>query len=218
MANDEDLARIRQGVAAWNDWRAQNRERPVDLGGADLRGVNLYRADLRGVNLYRAYLHHAELSRANLDEANFTGADLGEANFTGADLRRANLRRAILYETVFANVDLSAMQGLETCQHAGPSILDHRTLKRSDRLPLAFLRGCGLPDKLIDYLPLLLEEASTTHASSATRPGTRRSPSDCMPTCRTPACAAGLRRTTCRSARRHWTRSTPPFASATSCC
>ena len=27
MANDEDLARIRQGAAAWNDWRAQNPER-----------------------------------------------------------------------------------------------------------------------------------------------------------------------------------------------
>jgi hypothetical protein len=26
-------------------------------------------------------------------------------------------------------------------------------------LPLAFLRDCGLPDKLIDYLPSLLEEA-----------------------------------------------------------
>ena len=27
------------------------------------------------------------------------------------------------------------------------------------RLPLAFLRGCGLPDRLIDYLPSLLDEA-----------------------------------------------------------
>ena len=26
-------------------------------------------------------------------------------------------------------------------------------------MPLAFLRGCGLPDRLIDYLPSLLEEA-----------------------------------------------------------
>ena len=32
-------------------------------------------------------------------------------------------------------------------------------MQRSGRLPLAFLRGCGLPDRLIDYLPSLLEEA-----------------------------------------------------------
>jgi hypothetical protein len=40
----------------------------------------------------------------------------------------------------------------------GPSILDHRTLARSGPLPRVFLRGCGLPDALIDYLPSLLGE------------------------------------------------------------
>jgi hypothetical protein len=48
---------------------------------------------------------------------------------------------------------------LDTCTHRGPSVLDHRTLQRSGRLPLAFLRGCGLPDRLIESLPSLLEEA-----------------------------------------------------------
>jgi hypothetical protein len=43
--------------------------------------------------------------------------------------------------------------------HLGPSTIDHRTLLKSGRLPLAFLRGCGLPDTLIDYLPSLLSEA-----------------------------------------------------------
>jgi hypothetical protein len=36
MANDEDLARLRQGVAVWNDWREQNRKRRVDLSDIDL--------------------------------------------------------------------------------------------------------------------------------------------------------------------------------------
>ena len=40
----------------------------------------------------------------------------------------------------------------------GPSIVDHRTLLLSgSSIPLQFLRGCGLPDRLIDYLPSLLE-------------------------------------------------------------
>ena len=89
-------------------------------------------------------LTHAHLTRANLTEANLGGAVLSEA---------------FVFNTVFADVDLSATKGLETCKHQGPSILDHRTLQRSGRLPLAFLRGCGLPDRLIDYLPSLLEEA-----------------------------------------------------------
>ena len=42
--------------------------------------------------------------------------------------------------------------------HLGPSTLDHRTLTRSGKLPLGFLRGCGLPDTLITYLPSLLNE------------------------------------------------------------
>ena len=62
-------------------------------------------------------------------------------------------------EPCSANLDLSATKGLDACRHNGPSVLDHRTLQRSGRLPLAFLRGCGLPDRLIDYLLSLLEEA-----------------------------------------------------------
>src|SRR5262249_51049013 len=37
--------------------------------------------------------------------------------------------------------------------------LDYRTLQKSGPLPLAFLRGVGLPDMLIDYLPSLLNQA-----------------------------------------------------------
>ena len=53
---------------------------------------------------------------------------------------------------------LNRCAGLETCHHVGPSTLDHRTLFKSGPLPLPFLRGRGLPDGLIDYLPSLLNE------------------------------------------------------------
>ncbi|MGQ0445357.1 MAG: toll/interleukin-1 receptor domain-containing protein [Beijerinckiaceae bacterium] len=61
-------------------------------------------------------------------------------------------------KTVLADVDLSAVTGLETCCHAGPSIVDYRTLQESGRLLLAFLRGVGLPDSFIEYLPSLLNQ------------------------------------------------------------
>jgi TIR domain/Pentapeptide repeats (8 copies) len=93
------------------------------------------------------------LSGADLARANLTGADLYGANLTGADLSMA-----FLSETVFGDTDLTRAKGLETCHHIGPSTIDHRTLQRSGPLPLPFLRGVGLPDNLIDYLPSLLNQ------------------------------------------------------------
>src|SRR4030095_22688 len=78
------------------------------------------------------------------------------AKLTGANLTGTNLSRVTLFETVFGDTNLTAVRGLEACIHHGPSTLDHRTLAKSGPLPLVFLRGCGLPDALIDYLPSLL--------------------------------------------------------------
>jgi TIR domain/Pentapeptide repeats (8 copies) len=79
-------------------------------------------------------------------------------NLSGANLHKANLSGANLGETIFGNTNLKDAQGLDQCNHSGPSTIDHRTIARSWPLPLAFLRGCGLPDKLIEYLPSLLNE------------------------------------------------------------
>ena len=95
-----------------------------------------------------------DLSAANLSEA-----DLSEAN-----LSEANLHEVELFQTVLADIDLSGVNGLETCEHTGPSIIDFRTLQRSGALPLAFLRGAGLPDSLIDYLPSLLNQPIKMHS------------------------------------------------------
>ena len=65
---------------------------------------------------------------------------------------------ALLFETYMVNIDLSDTRGLHVCRHFGPSVLDHRTLSKSGRLPLEFLHGCGIPDVLIDYFPSLLND------------------------------------------------------------
>ena len=52
-------------------------------------------------------------------------------------------------------VNLTDAKGLDLCIYYGSSILDHQTLTKSGRLPLSFLRGCGLPEILIDYIPAL---------------------------------------------------------------
>jgi uncharacterized protein YjbI with pentapeptide repeats len=90
---------------------------------------------------------------ANLSEANLIWADLDGANLSEAKLSGADLSGAVLFKTIFSNVDLTGVIGLETCNHKGPSTIDHRTLQISGQLPLPFLRGVGLPDRLIEYLP-----------------------------------------------------------------
>lgn len=150
----------------------------ANLSGADLRGAHLREAHLSGADLRGAYLISAHLRRAHLGAADLRGAILIEADLngahlsaadltgthltgthlTGANLRRAHLSGAIFYETTLGNTDLTNTMGLDSCRHDGPSTIDHRTIMRSWPLPLPFLRGCGLPDNLIAYLPSLLNE------------------------------------------------------------
>jgi uncharacterized protein YjbI with pentapeptide repeats len=183
VADEEHIRRLQQGAEAWNTWRRDILWRG-DLSHADLRGANLNEADLhgtylrganlgdahlgganlRGANLRGAFLSRANLSDANMSGANMSDANLSEASLIYADLWRANLKGANLTtaklgETALAGVTLIGVIGLETCIHRGPSMIDHRTLQKSGPLPIQFLRGVGLPDRLIDYLPSLLDQA-----------------------------------------------------------
>ena len=171
MANPEHLDILKQGVEAWNKWQEQNKNnrpdlsganlRDTDLSGANLGAANLSKTDLLFANLAEAdltgtNLSNADLFAANLTEADLTAANLSGANLTETDLTGANLSRVNLMYTIFGHANLTAVRGLETCFHEAPSILDHSTLERSGLLPLAFLRGCGLSDEYIEYLPSLL--------------------------------------------------------------
>jgi TIR domain/Pentapeptide repeats (8 copies) len=164
MANPEHLAKLKEGVEAWNLWRKEHRGiyadlSNVDLSHAKLRGADLRRADLTGADLSRAFLGEADLLAANLTAADLSGAFLGWANLTVATLSGADLGAATLIATIFVDTDLTNVHGLDTCFHRGPSTLDHSTFTKSGRLPLPFLRGCGLPDILIEFFPSLLNDA-----------------------------------------------------------
>ncbi|MCI0699285.1 toll/interleukin-1 receptor domain-containing protein [candidate division KSB1 bacterium] len=142
----------------------------VDLYEANLRGANFDKAHLFEANLTKARLFEANLSNAYLNEANFRRADLRKANLkgahfvsanlTGANLREANFESVELSETIFGDTDLTGAKHLDLCIHIGPSVIDPRTIVKSGKLPLAFLRGCGLSDSLINQTPLLRHESS----------------------------------------------------------
>ena len=122
MANEEYLALLKQGVDAWNEWKANNPDIRPNLSFATGKGINIRGAKLTGVDLSRANLSRADLSKAdligsNLREANLNeaylssadliGADLSEADLTSADLIGANLIGGNLTGVKLSGADLS---------------------------------------------------------------------------------------------------------------
>jgi hypothetical protein len=154
MDRDEAIKMLtggHEGIAKWNRRLRADEDIP-DLSAAHLSG-----ADLSGAYLGRADLSRADLSRADLSGAYLKGANLSEAHLSEADLSRAHLKGAHLKGTVFAAVDLSGAKGLDSVRHGGPSTIGIDTLFLSQgRIPEAFLRGCGVPESLMQSLPLIL--------------------------------------------------------------
>ena len=136
-----------------------------NLSFATLLEANLFRANLSGANLRDADLSDANLWGANLSGADLRGANLSDAKLmgailSGADLSGADLRCAEVGGTLFGNLNLQSVRGLETITHGGPSTLGVDTLYKSDgKIPEVFLRGCGLPDEFVAYVPSLVGSA-----------------------------------------------------------
>lgn len=126
---------LKQGVAAWNEWRDANPCPNPDLSGLPLHdklhstltlnqrlhreGADLANADFRGVNFtktdfYGGFHKGANLSGANLQEAKLSEALLGEANLENADLWKADLSSARLWGANLANANLAYADLSET--------------------------------------------------------------------------------------------------------
>jgi hypothetical protein len=113
MADDEHVAILKKGVAAWNKWRKENPDilqpelSKADFTGADLNGAKLNGAYLSEAKLAHANLREANLRKANLHEAELSRANLNLADLTKADLRGANLENAALVDTILTDADLT---------------------------------------------------------------------------------------------------------------
>jgi hypothetical protein len=172
--NDETLPNLKQANLHLANLNEANLE-GADLTGAKLTGAFLNLANLSRANLERADLTGAFLNEANLTGAKLTGAFLNWANLSGADLEWADLYGANLYGaiiekvrfmnvtvgyTVFSDIDLSSIEGIDTIHHVSPSEISISTLYKSKaNIPDIFLRGCGAPDNFINYVHSLKGKA-----------------------------------------------------------
>jgi uncharacterized protein YjbI with pentapeptide repeats len=142
MANREHLAKLKEGVETWNQWKKERKLGPInifhpleihedpqfvaarlrfaDLRAANLRGASLSRADLTWVdlsnaNLVGADLRYAELGGASIRAANLSGANLNSAKMSMADLRTSNLSEAQLLwaDLTSARLDEADLSGAD---------------------------------------------------------------------------------------------------------
>src|SRR6266403_110802 len=198
-SSQEQYEILLAGADAWNKWREGNRDVAISLAGVPLSGMNL-----DGVNLTEADLREADFGGASLVNSHFDSANLSGSNLNGADLSLSNLRAAnltgayvmgtqfihtrlddaifvdaMMDGTVFADVDLNKVSGLEHVNHYGPCLVGLETIYKSQtiviymhygpclvgletiyksqgKIPDRFLRGCGIPESFITQMHSLV--------------------------------------------------------------
>lgn len=183
MANPEHLKILRESIDRktfhWNRWRKDNPELIPDLSRAHLSGLDLSWANLSGVNFHGTALSASNLRGVNLRDSILVSASLGGTQFFQADLSNADLQKAHIWWTdlrratlsganfaqtrcsftIFDDIDLSEVIGLEAVIHENPSTLGISTLYHSrGNIPEVFMRGCGVPDSMIDFARTLVED------------------------------------------------------------
>jgi hypothetical protein len=143
MANPEHLAKLKEGVKAWNDFqvaraaefsrtlkvsyrgsRSDWMDRSADLSGADLRDTDLRTALLVHVDLSGANLTGADIAGGNLQGANLSGANLTEAHILGGNLHGVNLSGADLNKADLSEADLSGEADLSEANFCGAQLTD----------------------------------------------------------------------------------------------
>ena len=167
MADHSLIEQLKQGVPAWNTWKAKQPTAPLlDLSGTDftsitihLDGIDLTFCNLRGCNLSGcqaaealfafADLQGANLSRTNLRSAYFAGADLSNAILAGAILKGAYMGAADLTEANLSGADLSEADFINTTLNR--AILTGADLSRTDFLQ-ASLQGTDFSSCLLGGL------------------------------------------------------------------
>ena len=100
------LAQLRKGVDEWNQWKKEHSAITLDFSGADLSGAYLCEANFEGADFTGARLRKTHLGKAQLRGANLKGADLSGAFLSSAMLYDANLSSANLSDAQLDGADL----------------------------------------------------------------------------------------------------------------
>lgn len=142
---------------------------------------NFRNTNARNCKFISSFLEKIKLEKSQWDNVNFLGSKILKSNFwlshfdkcifVGAKFDRVNLCEAQLVQNDFENAEFSECEigptklfennfynvsGLDQFYHRSTSSIDVRTVMNPNfELPNTFLRGIGIPNVLLDYLPSL---------------------------------------------------------------
>jgi TIR domain len=106
------------------------------------------------------------LAQSSTVNDNFSSCNLVWATFVATSLRKAKFTDAKLGSTTFNAIDLSVANGLGTAKHESPSFIAFDTIHESGgKIPVAFLRGCGAQDTLIEYARALISQRTQYYSA-----------------------------------------------------
>ena len=115
----------------------------VDFTGVDILGVHFENSTLLDVNFFGSTFVDAAFANSEIINSSFDGSESKELAFLYAN---------------FIRTKITKIKGINTVVFAGACSTDFDTISLSWPAPISFLRGCRLPDNLIDYLPSLLNQ------------------------------------------------------------
>lgn len=130
--------------------------------GTSLRGSAIHEVTFASVRMRDAVFSETQLIASSfhgcfLENADFQGSLVDTTTFAHSVLHGAKFHRMVLADSIFAGLSLSEVSGLDEVSHQHPTTIGMDTLVHSrEMLPLAFLKGAGLPDSIIEFLPSLL--------------------------------------------------------------
>ena len=132
------IAKLRENVEDWNQWRERGRLTRPNLSGVDLSNLYLKKADLsnavlndaildnsnlrgailQGIEGRSVSLKNADMREVDLRESTLISANIKGANLAGADLYSADLRDAQVMRANLKGTNLSEARVLRTNFHS----------------------------------------------------------------------------------------------------
>lgn len=103
------MKKIRQGAAAFNEWRESQGRKWFKLTGKEFNGLMLDGVDFRGMKFTGS-----SFRGTSLQGAKFVSANVNRVDFTGAKLADADFRGARMYQAILDNAEADGLNLSQT--------------------------------------------------------------------------------------------------------